>query len=199
MRLHRASEYRRSRWKNGKGETLEIAVHPPSATLDDFDWRISVALLEENGAFSEFPGIDRSITIIEGAGIDLVVREHVHRLTKEVPPFRFSGDCPAHATLLGGSSADLNVMTRRSTSSHEVQRLITGADVVGGAHFTAIFAQSDVSLSANGTGRVLSYGDLLELGVDEIATVSSGEAIQIRIDHPTDRGTLRAKPDETLR
>ena len=48
-------------WKNGGGETAEIAVSPPGAALDDFDWRLSMARVETDGPFSAFPGIDRTL------------------------------------------------------------------------------------------------------------------------------------------
>src|SRR3712207_8945836 len=34
MKILRSSEYRRMPWKNGKGETVEIAVFPPNASVD---------------------------------------------------------------------------------------------------------------------------------------------------------------------
>ena len=30
-------------WKNGLGQTRELACWPPGAGLDDFEWRVSVA------------------------------------------------------------------------------------------------------------------------------------------------------------
>lgn len=43
MRILRASDHKRMPWKNGKGETVEIAVFPEGASVDTFDWRISMA------------------------------------------------------------------------------------------------------------------------------------------------------------
>ena len=47
-------------WKNGGGSTTEIAVAPPGAGFDSFDWRISLATISHSGPFSTFAGIDRS-------------------------------------------------------------------------------------------------------------------------------------------
>lgn len=68
MRLIRSASYRRQPWKNGGGETIEIAAHPVGATTDNFDWRISMARVEGDGPFSTFPDIDRTLTILEGMG-----------------------------------------------------------------------------------------------------------------------------------
>jgi environmental stress-induced protein Ves len=45
-------------WKNGGGETTEIAVFPDGAGLSDFDWRVSMARVDGDGPFSSFPGIE---------------------------------------------------------------------------------------------------------------------------------------------
>ena len=50
-------------WKNGGGETAEIAVSPAGAGFDDFDWRISTAIVAQSGPFSGFPGVDRVLTL----------------------------------------------------------------------------------------------------------------------------------------
>ena len=43
LQVLRAADHRRMPWKNGRGETTEIAIWPPTAGLDGFDWRISMA------------------------------------------------------------------------------------------------------------------------------------------------------------
>ena len=68
MRILRAGNYRRMKWKNGGGETTEIALFPENAGLNDFDWRISMARVESAGPFSLFPGVDRTLSILEGEG-----------------------------------------------------------------------------------------------------------------------------------
>jgi len=39
-------------WKNGGGETLELAIAPAGAGLEDFAWRISSARVGAAGPFS---------------------------------------------------------------------------------------------------------------------------------------------------
>ena len=68
MRLVRRADLTPRPWKNGGGVTREIAAHPPEAGLDGFDWRLSMADVASDGPFSAFPGIDRTLTVIEGAG-----------------------------------------------------------------------------------------------------------------------------------
>jgi environmental stress-induced protein Ves len=124
MRIIRPSEYRRMPWKNGGGETVEIAVEPAGASLYAFDWRVSMAHVAVSGPFSRFPGVDRTLAVLEGSGIRLSVagREAVP-LRRDTPPFGFSGDDPAEAELMGGAIEDLNVMTRRAGHRHRLSRL----------------------------------------------------------------------------
>ncbi|MBX3603716.1 MAG: HutD family protein [Piscinibacter sp.] len=102
-------------WKNGAGRTREIAVEPAGAGAGGFDWRISVAEVAGDAPFSAFPGIDRCIVLLDGPGLRLQSDEGgiEHRLDQPLQPFRFRGELPLHARVLGGPSLDFNVMTRR--------------------------------------------------------------------------------------
>lgn len=107
-------------WKNGAGLTREIAWGGPSSA--DFDWRISVAEVARDAPFSAFPGIDRCIALLHGAGMRLRSRDGRidHRLTEPLAPFHFTGDVPLVATLVAGASRDFNVMVRRGAFRAEV-------------------------------------------------------------------------------
>ena len=74
--LHRAAA-RRMRWKNGLGWTTELASQPTRDELvqGEFDWRVSIAEVDADAEFSAFPGIDRSILVLAGAGMLLEVGE----------------------------------------------------------------------------------------------------------------------------
>ncbi|MEP7064357.1 MAG: HutD family protein [Betaproteobacteria bacterium] len=100
-------------WKNGGGTTREIARRPAGASLDDFDWRVSVATIAADGAFSAFTGVDRWIVLMRGGGVRLTGAGIDHRLDVPHVAFAFDGATPLHAALLDGESADFNVMSRR--------------------------------------------------------------------------------------
>lgn len=109
-------------WKNGAGLTREIAVGPEGAGASGFDWRFSLAEVERDAPFSAFPGIDRCIVLLRGAGMRLRSDggELDHRLDQALTPFHFSGDTPLSARLVDGPSSDFNVMTRRGTWAADV-------------------------------------------------------------------------------
>jgi len=102
-------------WKNGGGITREIAVWPPGAGMDDFAWRVSVADIAADGPFSAFPGVDRQIALLSGAGVRLRAADGSfdHALVRVGEPFAFPGETGVQATLVDGVTRDFNVMTRR--------------------------------------------------------------------------------------
>ncbi|MCX7318304.1 MAG: HutD family protein [Hyphomicrobiales bacterium] len=123
MKIFRATDYRTMPWKNGMGSTTEIAISPADATLDDFDWRISMAHVASDGPFSSFATIDRTLLVLEGNGIDLSVDARAPVRIDRDTIHSFPGDQPTAARLVAGPITDLNVMTRRDVLSHYVQRV----------------------------------------------------------------------------
>ena len=145
MRILRAAGNRVMPWKNGGGTTTEIAVSPDGSGLEDFDWRISTARVETDGPFSLFPGVDRTLAILDGAGMVLAIegREPV-RLDAKAPPFFFPADLPTEASLTDGAITDLNVMTRRGLMAHSVERRTDSLPFdIEAAHATVLFCSRD--------------------------------------------------------
>ena len=128
MPILRAQGHKITPWKNGGGETREIAVSPEGAGLDGFDWRVSMARVARDGAFSIFPGIDRILCVLSGEGIELRVGDRpAAALTQAADPLAFPGDEPTFGRLLAGPIWDLNVMVRRGASVATVERRPIGA------------------------------------------------------------------------
>ena len=118
MRHLPAAGYRAMPWKNGGGITREAAVFPETG---DFLWRLSLATVAADGPFSAFPGVDRTLTVLEGPGIELAVAGMAPARLGPRAPFAFPGDVAASARLLGGAVTDFNVMTRRDRLAHRVE------------------------------------------------------------------------------
>jgi len=120
-------------WRNGGGITCEIAAWPPGATLEKFDWRVSMAEVRDAGPFSSFSGVDRVLTIVQGTLALAIEGRPAVILSAEELPFCFAGDDACIGEPLGGPVLDLNVMVRRGRFSADVQRISNTNLVVPGA------------------------------------------------------------------
>jgi environmental stress-induced protein Ves len=119
-RLLKPADYVRMPWKDGGGHTTEIAAYPATATLDSFDWRVSIADVAAEGPFSRFPGVDRIIVLIAGAGMRLAGDAHDAELRAPFEPYAFSGDDALSCSLVDGPVRDFNLMLRRGRTQGRV-------------------------------------------------------------------------------
>lgn len=172
MRVLRAADHQRMPWKNGGGETVEIAVFPEGAGLADFDWRISMARVDGDGPFSEFPGIDRTLAILEGAGIMLDVDGDISRLTIDCAPHAFPADRPTSARLIGGTVIDFNVMSRRGKVAHEVRPLVGATATESGTVSLLLSTGPSLDADVDGHRVTLARHDALLLDPGETAQLS---------------------------
>ena len=140
-RILRSSDYQRMPWKNGGGTTTEIwKVLSPSGEMQ---WRLSIADVASDGPFSEFPGIDRWIMVIEGKGMTLdIAGMGKCRLDRPFEPLFFAGDAKTDCTLIDGPIRDFNLMVARGfgTGGLRVVALSPGATAPLEGNIAAIHA-----------------------------------------------------------
>lgn len=110
-RILTPGDYQRMPWKNGGGVTTEI--YKETSPAGEMNWRVSIADVASDGPFSAFPGIDRWIMVIEGAGMVLTVDGETKRVDRPFDPLFFSGDAETDCTLLNGPIRDFNFMIAR--------------------------------------------------------------------------------------
>ncbi|MGV7194082.1 HutD/Ves family protein [Xanthomonas axonopodis] len=63
-----ATDYRRERWRNQLGWTREILR---LGNAEHWALRLSIAEIEQDAAFSAFPGVDRELVLLHGNGMRL--------------------------------------------------------------------------------------------------------------------------------
>jgi hypothetical protein len=106
MHILRASDLIETPWKNGGGITRNIAEgRTPLHTA----WRISRADVAQDGAFSDFAGLSRILTVVAGAGMDLLHPGGTLRAALW-EPVHFDGALPVQSRLLDGPLTDFNLM-----------------------------------------------------------------------------------------
>ncbi|HKS54305.1 MAG TPA: HutD family protein [Steroidobacteraceae bacterium] len=120
LRILRNGDYPSRPWKNGGGTTRDIIVSPPGASLDEFDWRLSLAQVDRDGPFSRFDGVDRTLVLLSGEMLLQEPDRCIGLIRGE--PVEFPGERTIEAALNGGSTLDFNVMTRRGRMQHTVRR-----------------------------------------------------------------------------
>ena len=150
LRIIRSADYPARPWKNGGGTTRDIIVSPPGASLDDFDWRLSLAQVDRDGPFSRFEGVDRTLVLLTGA---MTLHEQGRRIElARHEPVTFEGECPIDATVAGGSTLDFNVMTRRGRARHIVRRESIGKqrDIAAAAAVTVVLFALEGGLTVDG-------------------------------------------------
>lgn len=161
--------------------TCEIMRFPEDSSLESFDWRMSVATVQQGGAFSVFPGVDRSLAILEGKGLTLDVGGVVQELTPRDAILRFTGETAVSSTLIGGGIVDFNVMTRRALYTHTVEHLTV-------VQQTALPLNGDVILIyvVNGScslpdGNKLHAGDAVMFTTEEKSCVLDASAAELML------------------
>lgn len=176
MRIIRASDCRITPWKNGGGSTTEIAIEPQVASLDQFNWRVSMARVESDGPFSEFSGVDRTLALVKGNGLALAIGDAAAVvLQRGSEPIRFAGDIPTSARLIAGQITDLNVMTRRKRFTHKLRRIQEPA--------TCDFDDHDVAVVVACSGHVIltSARDVITLDESDAAIMGRASDDAVRI------------------
>jgi environmental stress-induced protein Ves len=150
-------------WKNGGGVTRELASDPPDATLDNFLWRISIADVSQSGPFSVFPGIDRVILLLDGAGMHLEFADgQTYDLTVPLRPYRFRGEEYVHACLAGTPSRDFNVMLRRDAVDGNVEIWRDARNTIAGLSVVLFCVKGRWEVTpSNGTRRILDFQQTL--------------------------------------
>jgi environmental stress-induced protein Ves len=161
-----------SPWKNGGGITREIAAEPAAAgdgaSLDAFAWRVSVADVAQAGPFSRFPGVDRTLVLLEGAGMlldETGARTLTHTLTQPLEIARFAGEAAIDARLVDGATRDFNLMVRRDAARGTLEVWRDAARRSVQAQTVLLYcAQGERHVSVNDETEVaLAQGDTLRI------------------------------------
>ncbi len=126
VRVVRYSQAPSTPWKNGLGLTRQLAIHPHGATTECFEWRISIARLDQSADFSLFPGIERCLAVLEG---EMTLQRDSSAplpLTLDSPPVSFAGDTASSGQVVRGPVLDLNVMYQGARWHASLLRLKAG-------------------------------------------------------------------------
>jgi hypothetical protein len=181
MILLREAEYIAVPWKNGGGLTREILKVPTDATA--FDWRLSLATIEQPGPFSTFEDYDRTLVLVRGAGVELdfgVYGRAALRMPGQLAAF--DGGWATSCTLLEGPSSDLNLIVSKTRAEARARLVrIATPEII----HTAGWEETLICCIA-GAAQI-------ENAAGEIATLSGADVARCSPDD----GVLTCAPDGT--
>ena len=161
-------------WKNGLGETTELAIND-GGSLDNFDWRLSIARVINDGVFSDFSGYQRNLVLISGQGIML---KHDGKISDNLVNLldiaRFDGSCETYGKLSAGAIKDFNIITNKQTILPQVSCHVEAQTVeIHLAKFNLYFVYSltkELSIKINEQDKVIApQGHLVKISSADIA------------------------------
>lgn len=169
-------------WRNGAGVTSELAT---GVVDEEIVWRVSIARIDEPGAFSAWPGMHRSLTLLTGDEVVLTVNGSEHAVLRG-QSCEFSGDAVVGCALPAGPVEVLNLMSRRGGPLLErhVHDLRDGwVEVL--ADDLAVLVEGDACVRLVGEHASLEMGTLdVLLPIDGPARVIEGVGELIVIHRP---------------
>lgn len=183
-----SEQYKIQGWKNGTGETREIARDEE----EPFRWRVSLAQLNPKNEFSRYPGYDRWIAFLGESPVRVLHDETKReKVVGPIEPYRFSGDIATSAMTSspmqdfnlifqrGAAKASLYTMTFRK--GEEIQFPLNGQEhflfcALGSIALEDRNQKQEISLSPLHTARISRKGTkeylaLRAKGIDDKNTV----------------------------
>jgi environmental stress-induced protein Ves len=122
------ASYRHVPWKNGGGVTTDIAgEYQPGAEPGGWEgmiWRLGRTRIETPGPFSNLPGYERLLAVVDGSG--LVLHPDGRSSLDVRQPYRavrFGGEWPIQSELTAGPVGVLNLLADRTRTHIELEFL----------------------------------------------------------------------------
>lgn len=166
MIIRRSSEHIAMPWANGRGTSYEIASDRHED--GEWTWRLAMAPVNEDGPFSRIECVNRSLAVVDGAGMLLSVdRKKLQCSPMQV--VRFRGDAVTEATLIDGPIMDINLMVRRKKADGEMS-IATDPGVLSGASIVVALA---------GGAQVKRTDSILELERHDSILDCDGETVSL--------------------
>ena len=155
-------------WANGRGTSYEIASDRIES--GEWTWRLAMAPVNEDGPFSRIECANRSLAVVEGAGMLLSVdRKKLQCLPMQV--VRFRGDAITEAMLTDGPILDINLMIRRKVADGEIE-IVSDAGVLEGASIVVAVGGSAQAKCGDSTIDLERHDSILEGDAETISLIS---------------------------
>jgi environmental stress-induced protein Ves len=178
-------QFKKIPWKNGQGVTTELAINK-GGSVQDFDWRLSIAKVIEDGVFSDFSGYLRQLVLIQGNGITLRhSNNRLDKLRKLLDVATFDGANTTIGSLYDGFIKDFNIMTKSSKLMSTIEIIIEKQTIIL-KHRSLCFIyglQNNTEVTGHdGINKILPEGHLMQINNNDELLVTAEKAIIITIE-----------------
>ena len=187
LTIQNLKNFPRVPWKNGNGHTRELATGDRGTDFGEPLWRISQADIVHNTAFSSFPYYNRSLVLIDGAGLGLThVDQPPHTLKKPLDTAHFSGKYETLPTLIDGSVRVLNIMAKARHCQVKLTTVSTPTTVHVDCTYLALFIVSgEPSFHRLGESELINFSAedfvIINLPCEGAYHFSGGSVIVIQL------------------
>ena len=173
--------------RNCRGTTWEVAsAADPDGGEGAFVWRLSFAEVTGTAPFSAFPGVDRTITLVEGGPLHLTV-DGTARTLRPHEPFAFPGEAQVES-VADASSVDFNVMVLRG----RLEASVVGHVVAPGAGPLVVEPDEEAFVVvlggavtvADGTAVTARPRDVVRAGDRPLEVTGDGVVEVVRLSRP---------------
>lgn len=175
IRLIDPANFQAVPWKNGGGTATDIAV---SLAADGaVAWRVGTAAIGKDGPFSDYDGVTRTFTIVEGPGVHLDFAGAGTRTLPRDQPTRFAGAPAPFCRLCDDTPATaFNLLTGDGLASGDVvicQGRGAGEPVATAAIHVLLALEGAWSMTADGETLVVQQGAAAQVEGARAMTVSA--------------------------
>jgi environmental stress-induced protein Ves len=162
-------------WKNGGGTATDIAVS--LAADGTVAWRVGTAAIGKDGPFSDYDGVTRTFTIVEGPGVHLDFAGACTRTLPRDQPTRFAGAPAPFCRLRDDTPATaFNLLTGDGLARGDVvicHGRGAGEPVAAAAVHVLLALEGAWSVTADGETVVVQQGAAVQVEGAQAVTVSS--------------------------
>jgi environmental stress-induced protein Ves len=160
-------------WANGRGTSYEIASDRNDA--EEWTWRLAMAPVNEDGAFSRIECVNRFLAVVEGNGMLLSV-DRKKLQCRPMQVVRFRGDAITDATLTDGPITDVNLMIRRKEADGEMA-IVSEAGLLRGASIVVAIGGSAQMQCGDSTIELEPHDSMLDCDDETVSLVSGAVCV----------------------
>jgi environmental stress-induced protein Ves len=168
------TDYRRTPWKNGRGELVVIANEGGQNWQDmGVAWHFGRTAIVEEGPFSDYTHYERLQVVTRGAGLVLIAPDHEIDLRHAMHPRRYDGGLPIRTRLEEGPVEVVNLIAHQARFDINLHVVDAGTVVAAEPGRHVVYAPVDMArVEIDGVAHSLAEDHALSLRNDRTTKIA---------------------------